>query len=699
MKRSHVGLGVELLEDRCTPAVVPLPVLSLAAGGVVWGGEGTTAPGIGLMTQDAQGNVAPASASPFAILQASQDAADGTFQNAYDGAFALSVNGTIFQNNHAGAVDLTGTTLTAATQTIAGLNTTVQYYFDPNSPTVRALYSFTNSTTADISAAVRWGNNIGTAAGDTPLLVTSSNGNNVLEATDRWFITRTGSASGLYLDWTRFGPGSVRATPTVTNIPGQGTDPSLFTDRYDITVAAGQTVRLMVFGQVSSTRGDATARTSTFDSTTSLQNAGLLSGLTAQQLSEIVNWDLSPAPAITSAATAAFAIGHPNEFTITTTGSPAPLLTLTGNLPGGISFVDHENGTATISGTPTFFENGTYPVTITAQNGSGPSATQTFTLTVPVISSPRFVVFGADAGGGPHVKVINLDGSIRLSFFAYDPAFAGGVRVASGDVNGDGVPDIITAPGAGGGGHVKVFDGSNGALLDDFVPYEGFPGGIFVAAGDVNGDGKADIITGADSGGGPHVMVFSGADLSVLASFFAFDPSFTGGVRVAAGDVNGDGRDDIITGAGPGSQPTVTVFDALTLDKLQNFLAYAPTYRGGVFVAAGDTNGDGIDEVITGPESSTRSVKIFNGTSLAPPARFLAASAASGVTRVGAVDFNGDGKADVLYGAGPGSTVAGVVDGATLQALDTFFTYDHAFRGGVFVAGSRALHGPAAAAA
>ena len=78
-----------------------------------------------------------------------------------------------------------------------------------------------------------------------------------------------------------------------------------------------------------------------------------------------------------------------------------------------------------------------------------------------------------------------------------------------------------------------------------------------MAAGDVNGDGHADIITGAGAGGGPHVSVFSGTDLSILASFFAYDPAFTGGVTVAAGDVNGDGLADIVTGAGAGGGPHV----------------------------------------------------------------------------------------------------------------------------------------------
>ncbi len=115
------------------------------------------------------------------------------------------------------------------------------------------------------------------------------------------------------------------------------------------------------------------------------------------------------------------------------------------------------------------------------------------------------------------MRLVNaVTGAEIFSFFAYAPTFAGGVRVASGDVNGDGVPDIITGAGPGGGPHVRVFDGAPAVagslveLLSFFAYHSSFTGGVFVGAADLNGDGKADIITGAGSGGGPHVRVFDG---------------------------------------------------------------------------------------------------------------------------------------------------------------------------------------------
>jgi hypothetical protein len=160
-------------------------------------------------------------------------------------------------------------------------------------------------------------------------------------------------------------------------------------------------------------------------------------------------------------------------------------------------------------------------------------------------SAEAQLVMGAGPGSSPQIRVIDADGTER-TFLAYAADFLGGVRVAFGDVDGDGILDIITSGGPGGGPHITVRSGADLSYLASFFAYDpAFTGGVWVAAGDVNGDGLADIITGPGPGGGPHVTVRSGADLSYLASFFAYDPAFSGGVTVAAGDVNGDGQVDI----------------------------------------------------------------------------------------------------------------------------------------------------------
>ena len=296
------------------------------------------------------------------------------------------------------------------------------------------------------------------------------------------------------------------------------------------------------------------------------------------------------------------------------------------------------------------------------------------------VAGPIDIVTGAGSGA-PQVKAFTGATSAETqSFFAYDPSFTGGVRVASGDVNGDGVADIITGAGPGGGPHVKVFDGRSQAEIASFFAYgPTFTGGVFVAAGDVNGDGFADVITGAGSGSGPHVKVFDGRNNVEIRSFFAYGPTFTGGVRVAAGDVNGDGIADIVTGAGPGAGPHIKVFDGRTNSEIRSFFAYDPAFRGGIYVAAGDINGDGFDDIVTGADAGAPAhVKVFSGATAVTLRSFLAFDASfTGGVRVAAGDVNGDGFADIVTGAGPGAGPhVRVFDGAGGALLRSFFAYD-----------------------
>jgi len=287
-------------------------------------------------------------------------------------------------------------------------------------------------------------------------------------------------------------------------------------------------------------------------------------------------------------------------------------------------------------------------------------------------------------------------GNDTISFMAYPSSFMGGVRVAVGDVNGDGVLDIITAPGAGSTQHVKVFDGrrlgQRGSLLMSFNAFPGFfRGGVYVAAGDVTGDGRADIIVAPDAGAPPLVRVFDANTGNVLKSFFAYQPTFTGGVRVAAGDVNGDGHADIITGAGPGATGgNVKVFSGLDGQLLNSFFAF-PGFSGGVFVAAGDVNNDTHDDIIVGagPGVAGGHVKVFDSLTIQPLLSFFAFDPNfTGGVRVAAGDVNGDNLADIITGAGPGAGPhVKVFRSLDLFVLHSFFAYEASFQGGVFVGG------------
>jgi hypothetical protein len=138
------------------------------------------------------------------------------------------------------------------------------------------------------------------------------------------------------------------------------------------------------------------------------------------------------------------------------------------------------------------------------------------------------------------VNVYDQTGTLLTTFQPYGTAFTGGVNVAIGDVTGDGVPDVVTGAGPSGGPHVEVFDGA-GLLagitrpLISFFPYDiNFTGGVYVAAGDINseagegaplGDERAEIVTGPGNGGGPDVRAFSfNADGSNMQQILQFNP-------------------------------------------------------------------------------------------------------------------------------------------------------------------------------
>ncbi len=292
------------------------------------------------------------------------------------------------------------------------------------------------------------------------------------------------------------------------------------------------------------------------------------------------------------------------------------------------------------------------------------------------------IVSGAEAGGPPVVQGFNpANDSQRFRILAFDGNFTGGVRVATGDINGDGTPDLIVAPGAGAGPNVRVFDGQSGKQLDgplgSFFAYDpGFNGGVYVASGDVNGDGHADIITGT-SLGPPNVKVFSGADGSVLASFFAYDPGFLGGARVAGGDVTGDGRADVLTAPGAGHAPNIKVFDGETSEQRNAFDAFDGGYQGGLYVAAGDTDGDGRDDIIISAQSVPH-VKVFSGRDDSLLASYFAYPGFQGGVRVGAADVDGDGRADVLTAVGPGAGphIKAFSGGHDFTTVQSFFAND-----------------------
>lgn len=203
-------------------------------------------------------------------------------------------------------------------------------------------------------------------------------------------------------------------------------------------------------------------------------------------------------------------------------------------------------------------------------------------------------VFATGTGPGLPTIVTIADaasGQVLNQLLPYGAGFHGGASVAVGDVDGDGVSDVVIGAGRGGGPHVFAYSGTDGRELFGFFAYEPtFTGGVTVAIGDADDDGRNELVVGAGPGGGPRVRVFHADDQSLVRDFFAYEPTFDGGVTVAVGPAG------VIVGTGPGGGPVVKVFDGRTGDATGAFLAYADTFRGGVNVAVGEE-----DEIVTGP--------------------------------------------------------------------------------------------------
>jgi virginiamycin B lyase len=284
------------------------------------------------------------------------------------------------------------------------------------------------------------------------------------------------------------------------------------------------------------------------------------------------------------------------------------------------------------------------------------------------------------AATGGKIVVLNSNGTVSRVLTPFGPRFHGPLAVTVGDVNGDGIPDIITTQANERNRVVLTFNGATGALHSAFA-FPGFSGGVSVAAGDINGDGRADILIGVDSGSRSLVAAFTGGG-TLLRVF----PGFSGGVRVASGDVNGDGFADVLIT--PAKGPAfVAVFSGKTGALHSVFFPLGSRFKGNFSLAAGDVNGDSRADVIVGLASKGPPVAAAfssNGQLLGSPFAF---PGFNGGVFIGAGHFNGDGFADLA--AAPISGQPGLVEiqsGSHSGLLGAFRTFAGTPAGGFALA-------------
>jgi lipoprotein-anchoring transpeptidase ErfK/SrfK len=296
----------------------------------------------------------------------------------------------------------------------------------------------------------------------------------------------------------------------------------------------------------------------------------------------------------------------------------------------------------------------------------------------------------ASESHAPQIKVFNSQTSHEdLYFMAYNEDFKGGARVARGDFNNDGYGDIAVGAGIGGGPHVKIFDKSGHEVWNAFPFASNFSGGVDVAAGDVDNDGRDDLIVGQFLNGQAWVKVYKVDDnKTILAEFLAYDENFQGGVRLSAGDIDGDNQDEIITGSGFGGGPQVKVFE-LDGRTIMNFAPFHPSFRGGVDVASGDINNDNLDEIAVSQHYFGQAwVKVYNSRGEVLSEFKAYPDDFQGGANISMADINDDNQDEIITGTGQngGPQVrAFLYNGEALPI--NFMAYSGEFRGGVDVAG------------
>jgi len=286
--------------------------------------------------------------------------------------------------------------------------------------------------------------------------------------------------------------------------------------------------------------------------------------------------------------------------------------------------------------------------------------------------------------GGPLVEITDQAGRVEKDFFAFPTYFTGGINIAAGDLDGDGSDEIIVAPKSDREADIRIFNES-GVLLHHFLayPYD-FKGGVNLAVSDLDGDGKAEIITVPAFGRSAEVKIFSQAG-HLLRSFLAYPENFKGGVNLASADITDSPGKEIVTAPGKGGIPQVKTFSK-DGRLISHFIAGLKSNTSGLRVAAGDVDGNPRRrqaEIIVSHMAGEPTIAIYDFRGNRRQQWDAYTGSFTGDVRVLASDLNRDGFTDIITMPGPGGGPHVRVFDRTGEIGPSFYAFLPDFTGGV----------------
>ena len=404
--------------------------------------------------------------------------------------------------------------------------------------------------------------------------------------------------------------------------------------------------------------------------------------------------NVGDSPAVGASLTASLATQITNEtWTAAYAGGATGPSSGSGNLASGLTLNIPAGGSASFSivGVIPAGSSGTASSSATVSlAGDAAPANNTDSSTLALAPKVAAITSNAGWGATPNVRLVDPSTGATISeFAAFESGFQGGVQTVLADLNGDGRNEVIATSGRGRIAEWRVFSqDTNGNYVRTASgrPFgAGWKGGLSLAVGDFDGDGRADLAVSKAMGDG-EVRVFRGTgglngfEATPWRTIRPFASDFLGGSSLAAADLgtfsNGsvvdagkqDGRAELIIGSGPTGEAVVRTYDlnGSVPRVISTVRPFAAGFLGGVSVSTGRYDADGIpDLIISSGRRGGSETEIFGGragatTRLARYAAFGSLGQSSVATLASGIDLNGDGRIDTLY-ASQGTGGSGAV--------------------------------------